>query len=71
MDIFLKVLAGLAFVMGGLAGSSAVVALMNALTGHFESASIAYHLAYYSFGGLIVVALTAYFALGCWKDEEA
>lgn len=71
MDIFLKVLGGLAFITGGLSGSSAVVALMNVLSGHGASASIAFHLAYYSFIGLVVVALIAYFTLGCWKDEEA
>lgn len=71
MDFFLKVLGGLAFITGGLAGSSAVVALMNLLSGHGASASIAFHIAFFAFMGLIAVALVAYFALGCWKDEEA
>lgn len=68
-DFILKALSVLAFITGGIAGSSAVVALMNALSGHPDSASFAFHLAFYSFCGLCAVALTAYFALGCHKEE--
>lgn len=71
MDFFLKVLGALAFITGGTTVSAGIVALINALAGHEASASGAFHLALYAFLGFITVALAAYFALDCWKDEEA